>query len=120
MGMAGTGGASAALGTCCDRAGDEARKVLSDIDELLPLRSSWNPGGPPADPVLPMDEVELVLLKVLLVCTSLTDVGVVGLAFRAAAAAADEREALEARFFKNACAAASEAEGSVLVALRDY
>jgi Fe2+ transport system protein FeoA len=37
FGMAGTGGASAALGT--GRAGEGSRKVRSDIDPLLPRRS---------------------------------------------------------------------------------
>jgi hypothetical protein len=102
--MAGTGGASAALGTGCDRAGEGARKVRSVIDPELPLRSNWNPGRPlVVDPVeLPMEEVEPLLRRVLLVCTSATDVGVVGRALRAAAAAADEREAFEARFFRKA------------------
>jgi hypothetical protein len=120
LGIVGTGGASTALGTCCDRAGDDCRKVRSDIDPELPRRSSWEPGGPLGDPVeLPMEEVELVLRKVLFVCTSATFVGVAGRALKAAAAAADEREALEARLFRKACAAAKEAEGSVLEALRD-
>jgi hypothetical protein len=46
-------------------------------------------------------------------------VGVVGRALRAAAAAAEDRAVLEARFFRKAWAAALAAEGSVLDALMD-
>jgi hypothetical protein len=120
LGIAGTGGASEALGTGCDRAGEAARNVRSDIEPELPLRSSWASGGPLADPVeLPTDEVEPALRSVLFVCTSATEVGVVGRALRAAAAAAEDRAALEARFFRKAWAAALAAEGSVLDALMD-
>jgi hypothetical protein len=65
-----------------------------------------------------MDEVEPVLRSVLFVCTSATEVGVVGRALRAAAAAAEESEAFEARFFRKAWAAALAAEGSILDASR--
>jgi hypothetical protein len=120
LGIAGTGGASEALGTACDRAGEAARNVRSDIEPELPLRSSWAPGGPLADPVeLPTDEFEPALRSVLFVCTSATEVGVVGRALRAAAAAAEDRAVLEARFFRKAWAAALAAEGSVLDALMD-
>lgn len=122
LGMAGTGGASVALGTCCDRAGEEVRKVRSDIDPELPLLSNWDPGGPlVVDPVeLPIEEVDPDLRRVLFVCTSATEVGVIGRALRAAAAAAEEREALETRFLRKAWAAALAAEGSVLDALRAW
>jgi hypothetical protein len=95
LGIAGTGGASVALGTGCDRAGEGSRKVRSDIDPELPLRSSWNPGGPLVEPVEPMEEVEPLLRSVLFVCTSATEVGVVGRAFSAVAAAAAESEGVE-------------------------
>jgi hypothetical protein len=89
------------------------------MEPELPFRSSWKPGGPLVDPVeLPKDEFEAVLRRVRFVCTSATDVGVVGRALRAAAAAAEESEAFEARFFRKAWAAAVAAEGSALEALR--
>ena len=47
-----------------------------------------------------MEETEPFLRRVLFVSTSATFVGVVGLALRAAAAAAAEREAFEDRFFR--------------------
>jgi hypothetical protein len=117
FGIAGTGGASAALGT--GRAGEGSRNVRSDIDPELPLRSSCDPGGPLVDPTeLPIEEVEPLLRSVLFVTTSATEVGVVGRAFRAAAAAAEESEAVEGRFFRKAWAAADVAEGLALDALR--
>jgi hypothetical protein len=63
----------------------------------LPLRRSWDPGGPLSDPAteLPAEEFELALLIVLFVCTSATEVGVVGRDLKAAPAAADAREAFE-------------------------
>jgi hypothetical protein len=111
FGIAGTGGASAALGTA--RAGEGSLKVRSLIDPLLPLRSSIAPGGPFMDPAteLPMDEVEPARRSILLVCTSPTDIGVVGRDRRAAAAAADESDALEAWFLRKAEAAAVAADG---------
>lgn len=63
FGIVGTGGASTALGTACE--GEESRNVLSVIDPELPLRCS-PPDVDPA-PELPVDEVELVLRRVLLV-----------------------------------------------------
>jgi hypothetical protein len=106
FGMAGTGGASAALGT--GRAGEGSRKVRSDIDPLLPRRWRVCPGGPPFDPAteLPIDEVEPVLWSILLVWTSPTDTGVVGRDRNAAAAAAEESDAFEAWFFRKAETAA--------------
>lgn len=62
-GIAGTGGASTALGTC--RAGEGSRNVRSDIDPLLPLRSSSVLGFPPTE--LPIDDVEPDLRIVLFV-----------------------------------------------------
>jgi hypothetical protein len=116
LGIAGTGGASIALGTGDDRDGEESRNVRSDIDPELPLRCSWD------DPAteLPADEFEPCLRRVLFVCTSATDVGVVGLDRNAVAAAAEESDALEAWFFRNAWAAADVAEGLALVPLSGY
>jgi hypothetical protein len=99
--MAGTGGASEAIGTprTGERAGEGSRNVLSVIDPELPLRSSG--GAPPlCDPLteLPIEDVDPVLRIVRLVCTSATFVGVVGLDRSAAAAAAEERDAFEAWF----------------------
>jgi hypothetical protein len=97
LGIEGTGGASAALGTGCDRDGEGSLKVLSDIDPELPLRSSCDPKVPRADPAfeLPIEDVEPVLRSILLVWTSATDVGVVGKDRNAAAAAADDSDAFE-------------------------
>jgi hypothetical protein len=106
FGIAGTGGASGALGTGCDcagdRAGDGSRNVRSVIDPTLPLRSSCD--GPLDDPAteLPMDDVDPALRSVRLVWTSATDVGVVGRDRNAAAAAEDDNEAFEDRFFRKA------------------
>jgi len=118
LGRAGTGGASTALGTC--RAGDGSRNVRSDIELLLPLLSKEAPGGPLTDPVveLPTEDVEPALRSILLVCTSATDVGVVGRLRRAAPAAADAREALEAWLFRKAWAAAVAALGFALEAFK--
>lgn len=114
-GIAGTGGASTALGTGCDdRLGEGSRKDLSDIEPLLPRRSSC---GLP-DPLLPREDVESALLIVLFVCTSATEVGVVGRDRIAAAAAAADREALEVLFFRKAWAAADVAEGFAFNPLR--
>lgn len=122
MGIAGTGGASGELGTGCDRAGEGSRNVRSVIDPELPLRSSCDPGGPLVDPAteLPTDDVDPALRSVLLVWTSATDVGVVGRDRNAAAAAAEDRDAFEERFFKKACAAAVVAEALALDPLRGY
>lgn len=110
LGIAGTGGASGALGTGCSLDGEDSLKVLSLIEAELARRSS--DGRPPAEPVaeLATEEVEPALRRVLLVCTSATDVGVVGRALRAAAAAAEERAALEVWLERKACAAAVAAE----------
>ena len=97
LGIAGTGGASAALGTGRDRDGEGSRKVLSDIDPELPLRSSCDTGCPRVDPALelPMEDVEPVLLIIRLVWTSATEVGLIGRDRRAAAAAADDSDTFE-------------------------
>lgn len=117
-GIVGTGGASTALGTgCAARLGEGSRKDLSDIELLLPRRSSW---GLEVDVELPIEDVEPDRLIVLFVCTSATEVGVVGRDRKAAAAAADDREAFEARFFRKAWAAAVVAEGFTLDPLRGY
>lgn len=65
-GMAGTGGASAALGTGRLGPGDGSRNVRSDMDPELPLRSSC---GVPllCDPQLPTEDVDPDRFKVLLV-----------------------------------------------------
>ena len=63
FGIAGTGGASTALGTAGED--EESRNVLSVIDPELPLRCS----PPDVDPALelPFEEVEPALRRVLLV-----------------------------------------------------
>lgn len=116
LGIAGTGGTSSKLGRADPLFGDGSRNVLSVIDPELPLRSSWAPGGPRIDPgtELPIEEFELVLRIVLFVCTSATDVGVVGRARNAAAAAAADKEALEAWGLRKANAAAVCAEAFAL------
>ena len=120
FGIAGTGGASGALGTACD--GDESRNVRSVIEPELPFRCRVGLGPPCADPApeLAMEDPDADLRSVLFVWTSATDVGVVGRDRRAAPAAADAREAFEAWFFKKACAAAVAAEGLALDPLRGY
>jgi len=118
LGIEGTGGASGALGTGCDRPGEGSRNVRSDNDPELPRRWSCDPDGPFTDPALPMEEAEPDLRRVLFVCTSATEVGVVGRDRRAAAAAAEESEAFEAWFFRKAEAAAVAAEGLALELLR--
>lgn len=119
FGSAGTGGASSALGTCGDGCGDGSRNVRSDIEPALPLRSSVDPGGPLTDPrvELPTEEVEPALRSIRFVCTSATDVGVVGRDRIAALAAADAREAFDIWFFKKAWAAAVAAFGFALLRL---
>lgn len=106
--MAGTGGTLSKLGRADPLLGDGSRKVRSVIEPELPLRSSWAPGGPLVDPEieLPIEEFELVLRIVLLVWTSATDVGVVGRARNAAAAAAADKEAFDAWGLRKANAAA--------------
>lgn len=100
LGIAGTGGASGALGTGCDgcvRIGEGSRNVRSVIDPELPLRSSCDPGGPLVDPAteLPTDDVDPALRSVRLVWTSATEVGVVGRDRNAADAAAADKDAFE-------------------------
>jgi hypothetical protein len=116
FGMAGTGGASSKLGRADPRFGDGSRNVRSVIEPELPLRSSWAPGCPRTDPVaeLPIEEFELALRIVLFVWTSATDVGVVGRARNAAAAAAADKEALDAWGLRKANAAAACAEAFTL------
>jgi hypothetical protein len=116
FGMAGTGGASSKLGRADPLFGDGSRNVRSVIEPELALRSSWDPGGPRTDPEteLPIEEFELVLRIVLFVCTSATDVGVVGRARNAAAAAAADKEALDAWGLRKANAAAACAEAFAL------
>ena len=65
-----------------------------------------------------MEDVDPLLRRFLFVWTLATEVGVVGRDRRAAPAAADARAALEAWFFKKACAAAVAAEGLALDPLR--
>lgn len=86
--------------------------MRSVIDPALPRRSSCDPGGPRTVPLplLPYEEFEAVLRSIRLVCTSATDIGVVGRDRRAAAAAAEDSEAAEAWFFRKACAAAVAAD----------
>lgn len=116
-GMAGTGGASYALGTGEDLDGDGSRKVRSVIEPELPLLTKVEPGGPRTEPPteLPAEEVEPFLRIVLLVWISATDVGVVGLDRNAAAAAAEDKEAFDVREDRNACAAAVVADALTLV-----
>ena len=105
--MAGTGGASIALGTGRLGPGEGSRNVLSDMEPELPRRSNCGVAllcDPPNE--LPTDDVDPDRFRVLRVCTSATDVGVIGRALSAAAAAAEEREAFEERFFRKACVAA--------------
>lgn len=118
FGIDGTGGASGALGT--PRAGEGSRKVRSDIDPLLPRRSREVPRVPFADPAieLAIDEFDPALRSILLVWTSPTDTGLVGRARNAAAAAAAERDALDAWFFRNAEAAAVAALASAVEAFK--
>lgn len=108
FGIAGTGGASMALGTGEERDGDCSRKVRSVIEPELPRRTSADPGGLRTEPAteLPAEEVDPFRRMVLLVWTSATDVGVVGLDRNAAAAAAEDKEAFEGRWDRNAEAAA--------------
>lgn len=66
------------------------RKVRSVIELLLGARRSSGRGAPRPRPAV--DDIEALLRTTLLDWTSATLVGVVGLARRAAAAAAEERE----------------------------
>jgi hypothetical protein len=116
FGIEGTGGTLSKLGRADPRFGDGSRNVRSVIEPELPLRSSWEPGGPRTDPEteLPIEEFEFVLRIVLFVWTSATDVGVVGRARKAAAAAAADKEALDAWGLRKASAAAVCAEAFAL------
>ena len=108
FGIAGTGGASSALGTGWDLDGDGSRNVLSVIDPALPRRCSAAPGGPRTDPdlELPIEDDESARRIVLLVWTSATDVGVVGRFRSAAAAAAEDNDAFDALLERKAAVAA--------------
>lgn len=118
MGIDGTGGAFTALRTGAEAlAGDGSRNVRSVIEPELPLRINCAPGGPRPDPELPAEDVEPALLSVLFVCTSATEMGVVGINRNAVAAAADERatsDALEFKSLRKAWAAAVVAEALAL------
>jgi len=116
-GIAGTGGASRALGRATPRFGDGSRNVLSDIEPELSRRSSCGLGRPVTDPAteLAREEVEALLRRVRFVWTSATLVGVVGRERSAVAAAAAERFALDLFWARKACAAAVVAEGSTTV-----
>jgi hypothetical protein len=118
--MVGTGGASGALGTCLVGDADESRKVRSVIDPELDFRCRVGLELFAIDPATELDteETDAFLRRFLLVWTSATDVGVVGLDRRAVAAAADEREALEVWLFKKAWTAAEAAFGLALDPLR--
>lgn len=72
--------------------------MRSVIDPELPRRTSCDAAGPRPvpDPVLPNDDVDPALFIVRLVCTSATEIGVVGRDRRAAPAADAASEALEA------------------------
>jgi hypothetical protein len=111
FGMAGTGGASTALGT--GRAGEGSRNVRSDIDPLLPLRCSSGRGSPIVDPAveLVMDAFEVALRSILFVWSSAGFEGVVGLDRNAAAAAPAASAALDVWFLRKAWAAAVAALG---------
>jgi hypothetical protein len=106
FGIAGTGGASARFGRGEPRLGDGSRKVRSVMEDVLPRRSS-PPGRPCTDPPLelPTEETE-PLRMVRFVWTSATEVGVIGLARRAAAAAAADKDPFEVELLMKACAAA--------------
>lgn len=122
LGMAGTGGASGELGTGPEaREGDGSRNVRSVMEPELPRRTNCDPGGPypVPDPELPTEDVEPALLIVLLVCTSATEMGVVGRDLNAAAAAAAERDAFEAWLRKKACEAAVVADALAMDTLGD-
>ena len=63
FGMAGTGGASGALGTGCSGLfGDGSRNVLSVIDPELPLRCNWGRVDPATE--LPTEDTEADLFIV--------------------------------------------------------
>lgn len=108
LGIAGTGGASLRSGPCGPRLGEGSRKVRSDMEPELPLRSSCDAGLLPPLPAteLPMEEADSLLRIVRFVWTSATDIGVVGRDRNAAPAAAAARDALDCWFFRNAWAAA--------------
>jgi hypothetical protein len=119
FGIAGTGGASTALGTgAAGLDGDGSRNVRSVMDPELPLRCNCDPGRAVPDTELPIEDVEPLLFIVRFVCTSATDVGIDGLARNAAAAAAAERDTFEAWLFRKAWAAAVVADALALGPLR--
>ena len=105
FGIGGIGGGSSALILAEEpRFGDGSRKVLSVIEPELFCRC--RPGFCGLLATLPCDDVEVRRWIIRFVCISPTGVGVVVWERRAAAAAALERLALEARLARKACAAA--------------
>lgn len=101
-GILGTGGTSWACGAAT-RAGEGEgdRKVRSVIELALGDRCSSRL----LLSRLPVDETEALLRATLFDCTCDTLVGVVGRAFRAAAAAADDRDGVDSRLRKAEAAA---------------
>ena len=99
------GGASSVARDWGRRAGDGSRNVLSVMDPELVCRR--RPPGRAAVPgALPFEEIEPCLWSIRFVCTSLTGVGVLACVRSAAAAAAEDKFALEARLARKAWAAA--------------
>ena len=107
LGKAGIGG-GCSLREDVGLDGDWSLNVLSVIDPELP----WRRRVPGPTVALPFDDTD-AFRRIRFVCTSLTGVGLVVWVRSAAAAAADERATLEARFARKACAAAVAAAGVV-------
>ncbi len=114
-GMFGTGGTLRSLGIGLRPPGDGDRKVRSIMEPTLGVRRSWLPGERSLPPG--MEATEGLLRTARLDWTSATLVGVMGRARNAAAAAADDSEALEPRRM-NAEAAAVAALGSAVSLVR--
>jgi hypothetical protein len=117
--MAGTGGAFGSAATklmlCLFGDGDVERNVRSAIEpELFCRRKSRPPPVRAVSDALPIEELD-PLRTIRLVWISPTGVGAAGCVLRAAAAAADEREALDWRSLRKACVAAKAAEGVGLI-----
>lgn len=104
--MVGTGGTTSPV-LDGPRPGDGSRNVRSDIEDELDLRSSFEDGLAAGEPTLERFEALEARRTMRFVWISATDVGVVGLDRMAAAAAAADREALEARLLRKAWAAAT-------------